>query len=149
MTNIIAFPGTAIAVMVDQPLPASSPSRTYEFTPDELEKLGRWYSAMRYAFPTIEGAMTICHKKRMSAVGLYGPPGGPSCLIAKHENAGEAVLLWSTDQDKPRRIGSIDEIAERQIGAIAPPRNEKRWMDVVGWMSVVANRVIGEHLYAV
>jgi hypothetical protein len=148
MTNIIAFPGAAMSFAVDQPCPASASPRSYEFTPDELDKLGRWYSAMRYAFPTLEGAMTVSHKKRMSAVGLYGP-GGTSCLIAKHEEDGRPVLLWSTDQDRPRRVDCLEEITDRQIGAIAPPSNEKRWLDLVGWMTVVANRVVGEHLYAV
>ena len=138
MTNIIPFPGKARGASRAAALLATG-ERPYEFTPDELKGLCRWYSAMKFAFPAIEGAMTVCHRRRMSAVGLYGQVGAaPSCLLSKHERNGRPYLLWAAEPDLPREIGSVEELIQRQIGAIAPPRNERRWLDIPGWEAIVA-----------
>ena len=133
MTNIIPFPGNARSAS------RLAGDRPYEFTADEMRLLCRWYSAMKYAFPSVEGVMTICPSRRMSAVGLYGRSGlAPSCLLSKHERGGRPYLLWAADPDQPREIASVAELIERQIGAIRPPRNERRWLDEAGWQAIVA-----------
>src|SRR5476651_1046193 len=145
MTNVISFPHYA----EHPPKSRSGDFPAYEFTSDELAKLCRWYSAMKYAFPQIQGVMTISHKKKVSAIGLYGRGGTtPNCLISKHESGNRVYLLWATDPDLPRVITSISEITDAQITAIEPPRNEASWLDVVGWMKVLATRTIGGHLDA-
>lgn len=138
MTNIIPFPGNLRGASRAATLLATG-ERPYEFTPDELKALCRWYSAMKFAFPTIEGVMTVCHQRQTSAVGLYGQAGAaPSCLLSKHERNGRSYLLWAAEPDAPREIRSVEEIVDRQIGAISPPRNERRWLDISGWESIVA-----------
>jgi len=139
MTNVIPFP--------KQMEPASArrngPVPAYEFTAEELDQLCRWYSAMRYAFPQVQGVMAVCHNEKVSAIGLYGESGAtPNCLLSKHEAAGRIYLLWATDHDPPRIIGSLAEITDAQIIAIAPPCNESSWLDAVGWMKVFAGRTI-------
>jgi hypothetical protein len=115
----------------------------YDFTDTELAILCRWYSAMRYAFPGVEGVMAVCHNERMAAVGLYGKTGiAPNCLISKYEADGRTQLIWATDFDPPKMVQSLDEITGPQIVAIAPPRNEASWLDVIGWMKVLADRTI-------
>lgn len=145
MTNVIAFPrGTE-----RRAIPRTGSAAPYEFTDAELTKLCRWYSAMKYAFPQLQGVMTVSHKEKVSAVGLYGRDGTtPNCLISKHEAHERVYLLWATDPDPPRIIASISEITDAQIIAIEPPRNEASWLDVVGWMKVLASRTIGGHLDA-
>ena len=143
MTNVIAFPRCT----EHRAKPGSGGTAPYEFTAAELAKLCRWYSAMKYAFPQIQGVMTVSHKEKVSAVGLYGRGGTtPNCLISKHEADGRIYLLWATDPDPPRVISAIDEITDAQIIAIEPPRNEASWLDMVGWMNVLASRTIGGHL---
>lgn len=140
MTNIIPFPisnssGNSRSVL------ESGGTCSYDFTAEELEKLYRWYSAMKFAFPGMQGIMTVCHERRLSAIGLYGEGGGgPNCLIAKYEHRGGTWLLWGTDQDPPRVIGSICEVTERQIGAIDPPGNEASWLDLAGWTTIFTSR---------
>lgn len=143
MTNVIAFP----RCKGHPTKPRAGGAAAYEFTAAELAKLCRWYSAMKYAFPQIQGVMTVSHKEKVSAVGLYGRDGTtPNCLISKHEADGRIYLLWATDPDPPRVIGAIDEITDAQISAIEPPCNEASWLDMVGWMNVLASRTIGGHL---
>jgi hypothetical protein len=145
MTNVIAFPRCSER----RAKPRSGGTAAYEFTAAELAKLCRWYSAMKYAFPQLQGVMTVSHKEKVSAVGLYGQGGTtPNCLISKHEADQRVYLLWATDPDPPRVITSIDEITDAQIIAIEPPRNEASWLDVGGWMNVLASRTIGGHLDA-
>src|SRR6266852_6335032 len=145
MTNVIPFPKNPGHPSPLRPEPASP----YEFTADELARLCRWYSAMKYAFPQLQGVMTVSHKEKVSAVGLYGQGGTtPNCLISKHEADEQVYLLWATDPDPPRVITSIDEITDAQNIAIEPPRNEASWLDMVGWMNVLASRTIGGHLDA-
>jgi hypothetical protein len=145
MTNVIVFP----RCKGHPGEPRAGNAAAYEFTAAELAKLGRWYSAMKYAFPQIQGVMTVSHKEKVSAIGLYGRGGTtPNCLISKHEADGRLYLLWATDPDPPRVIASIDEITDAQIIAIEPPRNEASWLDMVGWMNVLASRTIGGHLDA-
>jgi hypothetical protein len=139
MTNIVPFPKKPcfLAPSREGPIPH------YEFTDEELGRLCRWYSAMRYAFPKMQAVMAVCHDEKVSAIGLYGEGGAtPSCLLSKHEAEGRTYLLWATDQDSPRVIGSLSEITDAQIIAIAPPRNEASWLDAGGWMKVFANRTI-------
>ncbi len=145
MTNVIPFPKSP-----GHPSePRSEPTFPHEFTRDELARLCRWYSAMKYAFPQVQGVMTVSHKDKVSAVGLYGRDGTtPNCLLSKHESKGSIYLMWATDQDPPRVIRTISEITDAQIIAIEPPRNEASWLDVVGWMKVLASRTIGGHLDA-
>jgi hypothetical protein len=143
MTNVIPFPRST----EHRAIARSGPTAAYEFTAAELAKLCRWYSAMKYAFPQVQGVMTVSHKEKVSAVGLYGRDGTtPNCLISKHETDERVYLLWATDPDPPRVIGSISEITDAQIIAIEPPRNESSWLDVVGWMKVLASRTVGGHL---
>lgn len=143
MTNVIPFPRCTEHRAISR----SGPAAAYEFTAAELAKLCRWYSAMKYAFPQIQGVMTVSHKEKVSAVGLYGRDGTtPNCLISKHETDERVYLLWATDPDPPRVIASISEITDAQIIAIEPPRNESSWLDVVGWMKVLASRTVGGHL---
>jgi hypothetical protein len=145
MTNVVPFPKNPGRPSV----PPSEPIFPHEFTSDELARLCRWYSAMKYAFPQVQGVMTVSHKDKVSAVGLYGRDGTtPNCLLSKHESEGSIYLMWATDQDPPRVIGAISEITDAQIIAIEPPRNEASWLDVVGWMKVLASRTIGGHLDA-
>src|ERR1700722_19333839 len=107
MTNIIPFPRRPVLMSKrDGMMPAP-----YEFTDEELATLCRWYSAMRYAFPRIQGVMAVCHNEKVSAIGLYGEGGtSPNCLLSKHEAAGRITLLWTTKPDRPRLIGSLAEI---------------------------------------
>ncbi len=103
MTNIVPFPKR---VGLGEPIPLEAAGAPYEFTPDELAKLCRWYSAMKYAFPRVQGVMAVCHNERVSAIGLYGEGGRtPNCLISKHEADGRTCLIWATEQDPPRLIG--------------------------------------------
>ena len=115
----------------------------YEFSEDELAALCRWFSAMKYAFPGTEGVMIVNHQESYSAVGLYNPAGGaPNCLIAKHEAGGAACFFWSTEGDPPQLLDDLSEITDAHIRAIQPPRNEKGWLDPIGWMGVYAARMI-------
>ncbi len=140
--NVIAFPLSARARRTADAKPRS-PRGEYEFTEAELAALCRWFSAMKYAFPGTEGVMIVSHQDRYSAVGLYNPRGGaPNCLIAKHEVGGSARFFWSTEGDPPRPIGDLAEITDAHIRAIHPPRNEKGWLDPIGWMGVYAARMI-------
>jgi hypothetical protein len=139
MTNIIPFPKRSRPV---PPRGGMLPT-PYEFTGEELATLCRWYSAMRYAFPRTQGVMVVCHDEKVSAIGLYGDGGAsPNCLLSKHEAAGRITFLWTTEPDRPRVIGSLTEITDAQITAIAPPRNEASWLDVIAWMAVFTNRTI-------
>lgn len=150
MTNIIPFPGKGALAVSEASREAGFPRRDYEFTGDELEQLCRWYSAMKYAFPNAEAVMTVCHKTKVSAVGLYGAGGRtPNCLISKHQANGKAYLLWATEHDAPRLLTDLSEVTDRQILAIDPPRDEACWMDLTGWMSVFAKRTIGYQLHSV
>jgi hypothetical protein len=150
MTNIIPFPGREALAAGGAPRDGRGAVQPHEFTPEELEELCRWYSAMKYAFPNAEAVMTVCHKTGVSAVGLYGAGGRtPNCLISKHAASGRSYLLWATEHDAPRRIRDLSEITQRQITAIDPPHDETRWMDLAGWMSVFANRTIGYQLHSV
>jgi len=115
----------------------------YEFSETELAALCRWFSAMKYAFPGTEGVMIVNHQESYSAVGLYNPAGGaPNCLVAKQEARGIARFFWSTEGDPPQLIGDLSEITDAHIRAIEPPRNEKGWLDPIGWMGVYAARMI-------
>jgi hypothetical protein len=141
MTNIVPFPKRPGATRAEDGNLAAAP---YEFTPDELTQLCRWYSAMRYAFPGMQAVMATCHVDRVSAIGLYHQAGAarPNCLLSKHQREGGISLFWATANDPPRIIGSLAELTDAQIVAIAPPRNEKRWLDAVGWMKIFAERTI-------
>jgi hypothetical protein len=149
-TNIVRFP---LAVQ-GPPSPtdgalSAAPSR-YEFTEAELAALCRWFSAMKYAFPGTEGVMVVSHQEYYSAVGLYNRAGGaPNCLVAKHEVAGSARFFWSTEFDPPRPIDNLSQITNAHIRAIRPPRDEKGWLDPVGWMGVYASRLIATQLQVV
>jgi hypothetical protein len=115
----------------------------YEFTETELAALCRWFSAMKYAFPGTEGVMIVSHQESYSAVGLYFCEGGaPNCLIAKHESGGITRFFWSTEGDPPQLLSDLSEITDAHIRAIQPPRNEKGWLDPIGWMGVYAARMI-------
>jgi hypothetical protein len=115
----------------------------YEFTEQELAALCRWFSAMKYAFPGTEGVMIVNHQQSYSAVGLYNRAGGaPNCLVAKQEAGGIARFFWSTEGDQPQLINDLSEITDAHIRAIQPPRNEKGWLDPIGWMGVYAARMI-------
>ena len=139
MTNIVPFPKRPGAIQLTRVGPVTA----YEFTDEELATLCRWYSAMRYAFPLVQGVMAVCHTERVSAVGLYGESGTtPNCLLSKHEAEGRIYLLWATDQDPPRAIDTLAQITDAQIAAIAPPSNEAGWLDPTGWMKIYANRTI-------
>jgi hypothetical protein len=142
-TNVIPFP-----LMVRTKRPAadggtSSGPGDYEFTAKELGALCRWFSAMKYAFPGTEGVMIVSHQESYSAVGLYNRAGGaPNCLVAKHEVGGITRFFWSTEGDSPQLISDLSEITDAHIRAIQPPRNEKGWLDPIGWMGVYAARLI-------
>jgi hypothetical protein len=115
----------------------------YEFTETELAALCRWFSAMKYAFPGTEGVMIVSHRDSYSAVGLYNRAGGaPNCLVAKHEAGGITRFFWSTEGDPPQLLNGLSEITDAHIRAIQPPRNEKGWLDPIGWMGVYAARMI-------
>jgi hypothetical protein len=122
----------------------------YEFTEGELTALCRWFSAMKYAFPGTEGVMIVSHQHGYSAVGLYHRARGvPNCLVAKHEVSGNARFFWSTEVDPPQAIDDLYEITDAHIRAIQPPRNEKGWLDPIGWMGVYASRTIATELQVV
>jgi len=142
MTKIVPFPKSADRNRAARGTEAEA---HYEFTQLELEQLCRWYSAMRYAFPGLQGIMAVYRKERTSAIGLFGETGAaPSCLLSKHESGGRTYLVWATQQDAPRIVGSVGEITEAQIDAIEPPRDEASWLDAGGWLDVLANRMVGE-----
>ncbi|HKS88893.1 MAG TPA: hypothetical protein VJR70_05595 [Stellaceae bacterium] len=129
--------------------PAAGPAG-YEFTEPELAALCRWFSAMKYAFPGTEGVMIVSHQEGFSAVGLYNRgAGAPNCLVAKHEAGDAARFFWSTEGDPPRVIRDLSEITDAHIRAIRPPRNEKGWLDPIGWMGVYATRMITTALQVV
>jgi hypothetical protein len=142
-TNVIPFP-----LMVRTRKPATEGGSgtgpgEYEFTETELAALCRWFSAMKYAFPGTEGVMIVSHQDSYSAVGLYNCEGGaPNCLIAKHEAGGVTRFFWSTEGDPPQLLNDLSEITDAHIRAIQPPRNEKGWLDPIGWMGVYAARMI-------
>jgi hypothetical protein len=149
-SNVVAFPLSVRGQPVTAGAPPSTVRNPYEFTEAELKALCRWFSAMRYAFPGTEGIMMVSHQESYSAVGLYNPAGGaPNCLVAKHEVGGNARFFWSTEFDRPRRIGGLAEITDAHIRAIRPPRDESGWLDPVGWMGVYASRVIATQLQVV
>ncbi len=149
-SNVIAFPlNIRAAAAAKEASPFAGP-RAYEFTEDELAALCRWFSAMKYAFPGTEGVMIVSRHDNYSAVGLYHPErGAPNCLVAKHEVGGIARFFWSTETDPPRAIGHLSEITDAHIRAIQPPRNEKGWLDPVGWMGIYASRMIATALQVV
>jgi len=149
-TNIVPFPMSVRGVRPSAD-PASDPLPTkYEFTQTELAALCRWFSAMKYAFPGTEGVMMVSHQDHYSAVGLYNRAGGaPNCLVAKHEVGGAARFFWSTEGDPPRPISDLSVITDAHIRAICPPRNEKGWLDPIGWMGVYASRLIATQLQVV
>lgn len=149
-TNVIPFP-----LMVRTRKAAGgdgfgSGPGAYEFTENELAALCRWFSAMKYAFPGTEGVMIVSHQETFSAVGLYNCAGGaPNCLIAKHEAGGITRFFWSTEGDPPQLLNDLSEITDAHIRAIQPPRNEKGWLDPIGWMGVYAARMIATAVHAV
>src|SRR5882762_522594 len=67
MTNVIPFPRRSD----HRPIPQTVSLPAYEFSGKELAKLGRWYSAMKYAFPQIQGVMTVRQQEKVSAIGLF------------------------------------------------------------------------------
>jgi hypothetical protein len=143
-TNVIPSPPTARTrrAAVAEGSAGREPA-DYEFTAPELAALCRWFSAMKYAFPGTEGVMIVSHQESYSAVGLYNQAGGaPNCLVAKHEVGGTTRFFWSTEGDSPRLINDLSEITDAHIRAIRPPRNEKGWLDPIGWMGVYAARLI-------
>ena len=149
-TNILPFP---LAVRGTPPringALSNSPSN-YEFTEAELAVLCRWFSAMKYAFSGTEGVMIVSHQEHYSAVGLYNRAGGaPNCLVAKHEAREGVRFFWSTEFDPPHPIRDLSEIINAHIRAIRPPRNEKGWLDPVGWTGVYASRLIATKLQVV
>jgi hypothetical protein len=142
-TNIIPFPLVARTRRVVADGRFGSWPGDYEFSENELAALCRWFSAMKYAFPGTEGVMIVSHQESYSAVGLYNPAGGaPNCLIAKHEAGGVTRFFWSTEGDPPQLLSDLSEITDAHIRAIQPPRNEKGWLDPIGWMGVYAARMI-------
>jgi hypothetical protein len=148
MSNVISFAAARNRSKAGRE-PEDRTATSYDFNAEELAQLCRWYSAMKYAFPQAQGVMTLCHSRRLSAIGLYGEDGAPPhCLLTKHEQHGSILLLWATDQDPPQRIGSLREITERQIGAIAPPANESSWLDLPGWSAILTARTILGSLHA-
>ncbi len=149
-TNIVPFP---LAVHVAPPrindVQFDGQSK-YEFTEPELTVLCRWFSAMKYAFPGTEGVMIVSHQENYSAVGLYNRAGGaPNCLVAKHEAREGVRFFWSTEFDPPQPIRDLSEIINAHIRAIRPPRNEKGWLDPVGWTGVYASRLIAPQMQVI
>jgi len=148
-TNVIAFPLTSRARRSADAKPRSARGE-YEFTEAELTALCRWFSAMKYAFPGTEGVMIVSHQDGYSAVGLYNQEGGaPNCLVAKHAVGGLPRFFWSTEGGPPQAIGDLSEITDAHIRAIRPPRNEKGWLDPIGWMGVYTARMIATALQVV
>jgi hypothetical protein len=148
-TNIVPFPLAVQATSRGDGASLAGQS-DYEFTEQELTVLCRWFSAMKYAFPGTEGVMIVSHQENYSAVGLYNRAGGaPNCLIAKHEVGDGMRFFWSTEFDPPRRIRDLSEIINAHIRAIRPPRDEKGWLDPVGWTRVYAARLIAAPLHVV
>lgn len=149
-TNVIPFPPM---VKMRRSAAAGKPRPTpgdYEFTEKELAALCRWFSAMKYAFPGTEGVMIVSHQDNYSAVGLYNRHGGaPNCLIAKQQVDGFTRFFWSTEGDPPRVVNDLSEITDAHIRAIQPPRNEKGWLDPIGWMGVYAGRMIATAIQAI
>jgi len=142
-TNVIPFPLGARARQQAADDGAVVEGGDYEFTEQELAALCRWFSAMKYAFPGTEGVMIVSHQENYSAVGLYNRGGGaPNCLVAKHEVSGAIRFFWSTEGDPAQPINDLAEITDAHIRAIRPPRNEKGWLDPIGWMGVYAARMI-------
>ena len=140
-TNVVPFPAAAHAALAAAE--AGARPRKYEFTENELAALCRWFSAMKYAFPGTEGVMIVSHQESYSAVGLYNAAGGaPNCLVAKHETGGSTRFFWATEGDPPRQIADLSELTDAHIRAIQPPRNEKGWLDPIGWMGVYSGRLI-------
>src|SRR5260221_14576017 len=93
MTNVIAFPRCA----EHRPRPQAGGTAAYEFTAAELAKLCRWYSAMKYAFPRLQGVMTVSHKEKVSAVGLYRPGGTePKLPISQTEGRAAGYFVRAT-----------------------------------------------------
>ncbi len=142
-TNVIPFPLMVRTRKAAADGRFGSGPGDYEFSENELAGLCRWFSAMKYAFPGTEGIMIVSHQESYSAVGLYNPVGGaPNCLIAKHEAGGITRFFWSTEGDPPQLLDDLSEITDAHIRAIQPPRNEKGWLDPIGWMGVYAARMI-------
>src|SRR5258708_32320572 len=113
MTNIIPFPRRPD----HRPIPETRSLPPYEFNGKELAKLGRWYSAMKYAFPQIQGVVTVRQQEKVSAIGLFFGGAGtrPSCLTGKHGAGGRHYLVWPTDHDPPRIRQSVSEISDGQM----------------------------------
>jgi hypothetical protein len=142
-TNVIPFPLVVGTQRVAADRGFGSGPGDYEFTEKELAALCRWFSAMKFAFPGTEGVMIVSHQESYSAVGLYNCAGGaPNCLIAKHTAGGITRFFWSTEGDPPQLLNDLSEITDAHIRAIHPPRNEKGWLDPIGWMGVYAARMI-------
>jgi hypothetical protein len=149
-TNVIPFPLTVRTRKAAANGGFGSGPGDYEFSENELAALCRWFSAMKYAFPGTEGVMIVSHQESYSAVGLYNPAGGaPNCLIAKHEAGGSTRFFWSIEGDPPQLLNDLSEITDAHIRAIEPPRNEKGWLDPIGWMGVYAARMIATALQVV
>ena len=141
--NVIPFPMMVRARRsATEGIPYSGPGE-YEFTEKEL--VG--------AVPLVLGNEIClsrhrrCDDRQPSAELLCRRPvqfggGAPNCLVAKHEVGGDTRFFWSTEGDPPQIINDLADITDAHIRAIRPPRNEKGWLDPIGWMGVYATRMI-------
>ena len=149
-TNIVRFPRTVAGASPPTDATSLLALNRYEFNENELKRLCRWYSAMKFAFPGTEGVMVVSHQESYSAVGLYNRAGGaPNCLVAKHEAAGKIKFFWSTEFDSPRPIPNLADITDAHIRAIRPPRDETGWLDPAGWRGVYTARLIATQLQVI
>jgi len=76
---------------------------------------------------------------------------GTLSFAPRQRDATVGVQINSDAVVEPDETFSLDlsEITDAHIRAIQPPRNEKGWLDPIGWMGVYATRMIATALQVV
>jgi hypothetical protein len=127
---------------------SSVSSAGYAFTAPELAALGRWYSALRFAFPGAEALLAVDHRTACAGIHIYNRMGGitPSCVISKRVRD-RLVEFYCVIGPGERRgaFATLAEITAPHMRAIGLPDDEAQWLDLTGWQRVLVDQVILDH----
>jgi hypothetical protein len=123
-------------------------SASYAFTAPELATLGRWYSALRFAFPGAEALLAVDHRTACAGIHIYNRMGGitPSCLVSKRVRDGHGEFYCVFEPGERRGpFATLAEITAPHMRAIGLPDVEAQWLDLAGWQRVLIGQVILDH----
>jgi hypothetical protein len=126
---------------------AVSPA-SYAFTAPELATLGRWYSALRFAFPGAEALLAVDHRTACAGIHIYRRMGGitPSCLVSKRVRDGHEEFYCVIEPSERRGpFATLGEITAPHMRAIGLPADEAQWLDLARWQRVLIGQVILNH----